>query len=549
MLQSLYINNFVLIDELHLDFYRNLEVFTGETGAGKSIFIDALSLLAGERFHAQYRKNESHPTIIEGVFTSSHHEVNQRLTEAGFDANEELIVTRTISVDGKVKTLLNHRSVSAMFLKETIGALLDIHSQHQTQYLLSKKYHTHLLDQYINQPELILEVKKRYTDYAKLNKEYEAMKNQEGEFDLDYIRFQYEEIEQLHFSIEEFREVEQRVKEMSVFEKHKESLLHVLEILEQKNEILPALYEGYKTMESIPLEQSKKIAGSLQEVYYSLEDLLEQIHSFEQHVHFDEETFQLDQEYLFAVQKVLRKYQNSPTYMLQKYAEFQSQIQSFDSYEDVLASLAIRVDTAFQAYTKAANELRQYREAGAKTLSEQVMEQLGDLYLPHARFTLEFQDSQPSELGNERCEFYCSMNVNQPLQPLKDVASGGELSRLMLGMKVIFSKIQGIETIVFDEIDSGVSGKVAFSIGNKMKFLSKELQVLTITHLASVAAFADEHYLVEKVHQDASTTSNIRLLNNDERIHELVMLSGHSFSEHAKQSALELLSKAKSIHS
>lgn len=544
MLQKLFVKNFVLIDELHLDFQTGLHIFTGETGAGKSIFIDALSLLLGEKFLTSYRKNENASTIVEAVFTSIDEYTKDALVELGFDELDELIVTRIMNPDGKVKTMINQRSISVSFLKEYLRRVVDIHSQHQTQYLLQKKFQLELLDSYINNPILFTNVENSYGEYRKYKKEMDSFLALNNDKDLDYIRFQLQEIEALSFSEEGYLEVSDRAKMLSHFEKDKEHLQQALQRLKGEEDVVTTLYEVHKALQLIDHSKVQELASTVLDLHYGLEECVEQLTDFDDNFEFDEEQFAQDQKYLFDVQKVLRKYNGSVKKMQDQANVYKEQLDQIENAELYSAMLEQKLSKAKENYETFALELQQLRKDVASELEVNVQKELKALYLDHAKFKIIFTEDTPNKSGMDQIEFYIAMNVNQPLQPLKDSASGGELSRFMLALKTIFTKQQAVSTIVFDEIDSGVSGKVAFAIGQKMKEIAQEKQVVTITHLAGVAVFADTHYLVQKEHKEHETITSIRALSKEEVIDEIVALSGHTSSANSRGSAIELLEKA-----
>ncbi|MGL5978092.1 MAG: DNA repair protein RecN [Erysipelotrichaceae bacterium] len=545
MLQRLYIKNFVLIDELHLDFSSGMSVFTGETGAGKSITMDALSLLMGERFQSYYAKDETASTIVEAVFTSKHPDVLAVFQESGIEFSEELIVAREFKPDGKSRNTLNHRSVTLSFLKETIGLLIDIHSQHQTQYLLQKKYHLSLLDHYCQHVEKLTQLKAAYQTWTQAQQALVSFHDHTNQNDLDYLGFQCQEILDLNYTKERFEETQARILAMSSFEKNKQALSQATSALVGDNGASTTLYEAARALQSVKEETCVPLYDRLMDLYYQLEDISSELQSIDDSLYFDEEQLEKDQNYVFQVQRVLRKYHNSERVMMETLEEYQTIISQQENREVLLQQLQQDVDLSFAAYETLAQQVHLVRVDAAKQLEAAIQSQLQDLHLPHAKFSIRITEKNSSATGNDQIEFFVSMNQNQSLQPLKDVASGGELSRLMLGLKVVFTNLQGIETIVFDEIDSGVSGKVAFAIGQKMRELARVCQVFTITHLAAVAASADTHFLVEKLQKEQDTITQIHALSENDTIAALAQMNTHVSSIHALESAKELRIQAR----
>lgn len=544
MLQKLFVKNFVLIDELYLDFQSGLHVFTGETGAGKSIFIDALSLLLGEKFLTTYRKNENASTIVEAVFTSIDSVTKNALQELGFEELEELIVTRIMNIDGKVKTMINQRAVSVSFLKEHLRRIVDVHSQHQTQFLLQKKFQLELLDSYINNASLFKNVEASFIAYRNYRKEMDTFLALNNDKDVDYIRFQLKEIEDLDFSDASYFEISERAKTLSHFEKDKEHLQQALQHLNGEIDVVGKLYEAHKVLQLLDHTKVQELSATLLDLHYGVEECVHQISDFDENFEFDEDQFLQDQKYLFQVQKVLRKYKGSTKEMQIQASIYREQLEKIENAEVYSNNLEKKLLVAKQNYENDALALRELRIAVASELEISIQKELKALFLDHAKFKIMFEEDTSSKSGIDQIEFYIAMNVNQPLVPLKDSASGGELSRFMLALKTIFTKQQAVSTVIFDEIDSGVSGKVAFAIGQKMKEIAMEKQVLTITHLAGVAVFANTHYLVHKIHKEQETITSIKALNEEEIIDEIVALSGHASSKHSRASAKELIEKA-----
>ncbi|MGL5541658.1 MAG: AAA family ATPase, partial [Erysipelotrichaceae bacterium] len=323
MLQSLYIKNFVLMDEIRLDFDSGMSVFTGETGAGKSITIDAIALLMGERFQSHYMKDPQSITYLEATFTTSNPGVLAYLRESGWEIEEgELIVAREFRPDGKSRAFLNHRSVNASMLKETIGQMVDIHSQHQNQYLLNKKYHLQLLDRYLRNPALIQEVASQYSQYRALIEEKAAFLESDAFTDIDYVRFQWQEIEDLQFDFEQYHEIQDRHKRMGAFEKNQQTLNGVLTLLEEESNPASILYDVQRQLDHVEGDEMRAISDELKNIYYTLEDVVERIHAFADESTFDEEQFVQDQEYLFKINKIVRKYHNSFEEMVKKQDEY-----------------------------------------------------------------------------------------------------------------------------------------------------------------------------------------------------------------------------------
>ena len=546
MLQKLYIKDFILIEEVNLDFNNGFSVFTGETGAGKSIFIDCVSILIGERMNTSMIRNGTDKAIIQGTFDLTE-SVREKLVANGY-RDDQLVINREISVDGKSVTKLNGKNATVSFIRELMKDYVDIHCQHDNQYLLNDKYHLDLLDSYSKNADDLQELKGLYTDYHKLEKEYDdLLKNEYNEAQLDLLRYQLNEIEKLHLKEGEEEDIQQTLKLYNEKEKLQQSLDKIRDLFD--NGILDNLYSFTRISSS--LEEYDEIKGNVENInnaYYSLQDDYDAIVSYLGNDEMDVNTVDELNSRLFEIQRIKRKYSSSVKEIISKAEDIRKQLESVDNREEVLTQLRKRTEKAYELFEKKALVVRENRKKKAKELEKEIVRELADLNLEKARFMVEFEETAASTKGLDSIRFLISMNPGQPLRELSTVASGGELSRLMLGLKTIFSKLQGSRLVIFDEIDTGVSGYVAFNIGLKMHDISKSTQVFAVTHLASVAAHGDYHYHISKQDDGISTKTNVELLNAEDRIKEIAVLSTSGISETALKAASELLEKAQSAH-
>lgn len=544
MLQSIFVKNFVLIDEVSLEFQRGLSAFTGETGAGKSLLMDAIGVLKGDRANAGMVKKGCDKAVIEGAFLIEHEALIKKLEDDGFDMEEGLlIITREITKEGKSTTRINHRVSSLSYVKEIVSRIVDIHSQHDTQYLLNARYHLSLLDNFVKEEALQKEVNDTYHTYKKIKEELEAaLSSDYNEDDLEYLTFQLNEIDQAELKEEELDDLESQLKRMQAFEKISEGVQLAIDQLEQVAH--PALYQAFKPLATLPDDHLMKLSEALSDQYYQIEDTISELHAFMDQMEYDEETFNTVQDRIFLIRKMYRKYGGDYAFVMKKREELDRKIDSILHRQDFIAKQETYLKKAKDAFMQAAEKLHDIRQEKAIALSEQVIRQLKDLQLEHARFQIQFDTIEGNAHGIDKVEFMISMNAGEALKPLSQTASGGELSRLMLGLKTVFTSLMGMETVIFDEIDTGVSGKVALAIGRKMKELSETAQVFCVTHLAPVAACANTHYMVEKHQEDDTTHTNIVYLDEEQRIKELANIASGSQSEHAISSAKELYQTA-----
>lgn len=540
MLTSIFVKNFILIDQVSLDFQPGLSAFTGETGAGKSLLMDAIGVLKGERANAGMVKTGCDKAMIEGVFTIEHPSLIQKLTEDGFDLEEDaLIITREITKEGKSTTRINHRVASVSYVREIISQIVDIHSQHDTQYLLNARYHLGLLDNFVNELDLNAQVEKDYHAYKKVKDELEvALSSDYNEDDLEYLTFQLNEIDQAAIRQQELEALEDEQKRMLSFEKITSAVQLAITQMEQTGN--PAVYETFKALQGLQDEVPSRIASTLSDFYYQMEDMNSELHDYLDHLEYDEARFNEVSDRIFLIHKIYRKYGGDYDAVMEKRAELERKIDSILHRQDFILKHEAIVETAHKNFLASAAKLSKLRQKKAMELSTLVKQQLHDLQLEHARFEIAFEPTQGNATGIDKVEFMVAMNAGEGLKPLAHSASGGELSRLMLGLKTVFTSLMGIETVIFDEIDTGVSGKVALAIGKKMKELGKQTQVFCVTHLAPVAACASQHYIVEKHQANQQTRTSIALLDQEQRIKELANIASGSDSDHAIQSALEL---------
>lgn len=549
MLSEIYVKDFVLIDNVHLSFCEGMSAFTGETGAGKSLLIDAIGILCGDRINAAMIKQGKEKAVIEGVFTvSSNHIANTLLTEAGYELEDEtMIIQRSFTIDGKSSVKLNQRTTTVSFIRKVLATLIDIHSQHDSQYLLNPKYHLQLLDNYCDHKALIAEVSEAYQKYAQIERQLQdALEGDFNEDDLEYLTYQLNEIDEADIKDNELQELEDEQRRYAAFEKISSALHQSVSLLNGDSGADPAVYEAARLLE--PLDEDEALIAAhdkLLEIYYALEDQYQVLYQYMDTMEYDEQRVNEVNERIFHIRKILRKYGGDLESLKEKRQAIDRKIDRILHRSDYIKKQEAQKKEAYDAFYKAALHLHQLRIEKAKELEQQIVRQLRDLHLEHAQFHAEIKQHEGNIHGIDQVQFFISMNQGEGLRPLQTTASGGELSRLMLGLKTIFSRLQGIETIIFDEIDTGVSGSVAFAIGKKMQQLSSDTQVFCVTHLAQVAACGDHHYLVEKTQNESGTLTAIHELNDEERISQLALIASDSNSTHALSAAKELFTKAR----
>lgn len=550
MLKSLYIKNYILIDELRLDFKSGFSVFTGETGAGKSILIDAIGLLMGERFSSDLIRHGNDKSILEAVFITQNKEIQTILEQIGIDIeSDELIITRELTRDGRSTNRINSRSVTVNVLKDLSVFLVDIHSQNDTQYLLNNKYHLNLLDAYKPNLELLSEVKALYYEYDNLKKELSNKEKTEyNPDDLEFLEFQINEIDQANLVENEDVELESKQKMMLSFEKISTRLKSALDLLDETDGVSLKFHDALKHLHFIDeMDDVKKVSEELNDIYYVLNDKIAELKHSYHSLSYDEDSFNAIQDRLFSINRLKKKYGKSIDLIFEHKQKLIDRVNMIQNRQEVLEQLRSQLNKAYKAFYDKAVLLSEFRKSQATSLKTAIIKEIRDLYLDKAQFEIEFKEYEGSLNGIDSVEFLISMNPGESLKPLVKVASGGELSRLMLGMKVIFNQLQNIETVIFDEIDSGVSGRVATAIGQKMSRLSKTAQVFSVTHLGQVAACSHSHYYVSKNQSSNITNTTIKELDLEGRINELSMISSGTLNPASIKAAEELFNTNQSL--
>ena len=541
MIRNLYIQNFVLIEKLALDFNEGFSAFTGETGAGKSILIDAISLLCGERASSSVVSAGCEKAIIEGTFDLSNDQTAVAvLQEAGFACDGDVTFTREITKSGKSVARIDHRIAPLSLLKEVLMNQVDIHGQRDNSYLLNTSNHLHLLDAYLKDEKQCEQVKQAYDVYHGLLQEKYRLEHETfNQDDLEFYRYQVNEIESADLQIGEDEILEEKEKR---FEMLKDSYEKINEIFHLYHEhVADQLYEINRLMGSLKDEAMASVSDTVNDCYYALDDAFTTLASIKDEMDLSEEEINQMEERLFTINRLKRKYGNTIEDILARKDELQQMIDSFENRQEYLQRIESRIIRAKKEYESCAKTLSEIRTSQSHRLDEEIESQLKDLLLVNARFKTVFQqENEPTAHGAENCEFHISMNKGETLKPLSKTASGGELSRLMLGLKVIFTHLMGIETVIFDEIDTGVSGPVATAIGHKMKSLSSTCQVFAVTHLAQVAACGDTNYFVSKADDGTNTRSTVTMLDEEGVIRQLALIASGVISESSLNAAKEL---------
>lgn len=538
MIEQLSVKDYVLFKSCIIDFTDGMSVITGETGAGKSLLIDAIGYLSGNRIKSNVIRNGKDKAILSMVLTSNE-KVNAILEENGFEVDDQVIISRTILNNNKSTVRINQQITTLSFVRKIVNLLVDIHSQMDTYRLMDTSVQMELLDSYAKTMDLKASVKEAYMKYSNVLHELETLKNEEfSDAELEFLTTQLDEIENANIQEDELDVLNDQIHEATSWYKNSEDLSSCLYEIDKENGALDSLYTLYKQASKSPILNDYE--ESFKNLYYSLQSVDEELkHMRDTH---SNDSLDLDslQSRQYLIKKLYRKYGGSYTSLMESKKSITDKIDRIIHRQDVFDKLEKEKEESFTAYMKLAKALSLKRKACFKELESKVMEHCKDLMLENARFMISCMEKKPSSNGIDDIEFLVSMNLGQDFSSLSASASGGELSRLMLALKVVFQASNGIETIIFDEIDTGVSGKVALAMGAKMKALSKNYQVLCITHLASVAVYANTHYLVNKKASASETITSVQELDQDKTIQELAVMTSGEASQKAKESMQDL---------
>lgn len=545
MIEQLMVKDYILFDYALVNFTHGMHVITGETGAGKSLLIDAIGYLSGKRINGNIVRKGKDKAILQMVCSTSSPKISQMLEENGFEVEDSILITRTVQANQKSTIRINQQITTLSFVRELVSYMIDMHSQMDTYQLMQPSVQLDLLDALAQTKDLREEVAQQYTTLKAIEKEYHTCKNESlSDDELDYLTAQLNRIDELNIQEGELESLQEKVKICAEMEKNTELYSQSIYQLNKENGLMDTCYDLSKELSKT--NSTSEIANQLMDIYYRFDEIKENLQ--EQLNQFDQSSESIDEmeSRIYTIKAMYKRYGGSFSSLMEAKANLEKKIERFLSREHILAEMETNLSKARKAYDQLAEELSQKRKAIFSSVEQQVNQHCHDLMLEHADFHISSQEKEASKDGKDAIGFLISMNPGQPLVPLKDSASGGELSRLMLALKVVFQAQQGVDTIIFDEIDTGVSGKVAFAMGHKMHTLVQHYQVLCITHLASVACFGDRHYCVQKTSEDGSTQTSIHLLNEKATLEELAVMSSGQVNQASLQAAQEL--KDRAIH-
>lgn len=540
MFCSLHVKNFAIIDDISIDFSNGMTVLTGETGAGKSLIIDATHLLLGSRLTNKVVRTGTTKAIIEGVFEGYNANVKELLTEYGIDEleNDELIIRREITDTSKSTARINGMLVTLSQLEKIGANLIDIHTQNDTKKLFDNHNYLEFIDNDECRNLLVIYLEKR-KEYLKNLKEYQELEKNinSGNQQLDFIKYQYQELVNAKLKLEEENNLIEELDYLNNFENINENLNNIKSEFKEHN-INDSLYEIMNYLNKLAKfnEKYHDFVSRIQDAYYESLDIETSINEDLEKLDFDDERFDSINTRLSQLNELKRKYHLDIPELIAFRDKLEKQINLNDNKDILIEDLRLKLNNSYQELVTISKSLSQIRIKQANLLKEAVIKTLKDLMLEKVKFEIVFKpvdynDIEKSDLfkpnGVDVIDFLISFNAGQPLESLSKIASGGEMSRIMLALKVYLMKELHLSTIIFDEIDSGISRNVAYVVGQKMQEISKNCQVLAITHLPIVASFANQHLYIEKnITNDDLTKVNVKHLNDEERVKELaIMLS------------------------
>ena len=551
MLVTLNVKNFAIIDNIQIDFDEGLTVLTGETGAGKSLIIDAISLLFGERASTELVRYGEQKAVIEGLFSNYDKKIIELLDEFSieYDENEFLFIKREIYQTGKSLCKINNQTVSLNQLKQISEYIGDIHSQLETFGLINpKNYLSFIKDDFIDNK--LIEYNKELKQYKEVSDELKGLVNdiKENSLKEDYLKFQLNELEKANLSIDEEAELQQELKLLSDSEKVKSLITNIKDIY-SNSDVLEKIYESISIFDKLSnySETFGNMKNTVEESYYNLEAISTDKIFYSGLFDFNEQRFNEINDRLGMFSDLKRKYKKTIDQLIEYRELIRKDLESISNYDHLKEELEKQIKKSYDKTVSLALEIRNQRQNIASQLVKNMESHLLDLQLNNAKFDIVFNEIDENNInfnkdGIDIIDFYVSFNKGEPLKPLSKTASGGELSRFMLALKTVLGDKLPMQTKIFDEIDSGVSGSIAYSIGKKLQNIAKNSQVLCITHLPQVASIAKNHYKISKGIIEDRTFTKIELLNKKQRIHEIAcMLSNGNITETSLKYAEELL--------
>lgn len=557
MILELYMKNCALVEELRLTIDENLNILTGETGSGKSIIIDALGLCLGEKYDRSFLRKGSEKGIVEAIFSSESQHLKDVLEKYDIELDEDnlLVITRVIYNDGKSVARVNGRTLKLSVLKEIATTLIDVHGQHQNQDLFNKETHLQFLDLFgeSDLQHLKLDYKNVYKEYTRVKNALNVLTENKDDMqiqrEIDLLKFQINEIESANLSKDEYEEL---LKQRDVF-RNSEKIYSNLNLSYQN------LYEGSVNAVDLIGSASKELSSiaeydkvlseyneNVERIMYELQDISREIRNYKESIDFEPYELEQIEIRIDEINNLKRKYGNTIEEIFEYYDKTKNRLDEILNRDEKVEELKREILRIEKVLNDKAEKLTQARQKVAYSLEEVLLIELKSLNMKNVVFKVNFEESNFTLEGKDDIEFMISFNLGEDIKPIYKVASGGEMSRFMLAFKTILADIDQIDTLVFDEIDTGISGIAAQIVGEKLSQIAKKKQIICITHLPQIAANADTHYCIEKNTSNDRTFTNIRRLDRDQKRDEIArLIAGSNITEKTIEHASEIIELAK----
>ena len=556
MLQNLYVKNLVLIDETEVEFGPGLNILTGETGAGKSLLLGSVNLALGGKYSADMLRSGAKSGLVELTFTVDDERIRRRLEQLDLFPEDGCLTLSRRLMEGRSVSRINGETVSARVLRDAAGLLIDIHGQHENQTLLQRKNHLALLDLYAKEETSPLRkgMAEKFRIYQELcrKKESSALDDESRRKEAALAEFEVKEIEDAALVLGEDEELEDLYRRMTESRRVTESVAETYQYTgeDARGNASDFLSRAIRSMQEAAEfdETGSRLYGQLIEIDSLLNDFNRELSEYAKSFEFSDEEFQETETRLNLINHLKAKYGKTISEILAYCGEKRQRLTELEDYDTFMRELDKKTEEAFRAVEKTAEELHKVRERAAETFAGEIQKQMAELNFLDARLEIRLTDAgHYSASGKDEAEFYFSANPGEPLKPMGNVASGGELSRVMLAVKTVLADEEDTPTLIFDEIDTGISGITAGKVGEKLRLIGRSRQVICITHLPQIAAAADSHFLISKETDGRTVKTDIALLDEEASVQELArMLGGANVTGRILESAGEMKELAKS---
>ncbi|ACV38394.1 DNA repair protein RecN [Leptotrichia buccalis] len=550
MLRELRLNNLAIIKNLDLEFNEKFIALTGETGAGKSIILNGISLLIGERSHIDMIRNGEENLFAEGIFELNENQ-KKRLNELGFEIeDDELIITRFFDRSSKSKIMVNGKRQTLSRLKELMVNIIDLVGQHEHQFLLNNEYHLHLLDRFLNDEgkELSRKIRENVSEIKKLNLKIKNIEDEKSKIaeKKDVLEFQFNEINELDLKEDEDNELEEEYRILFNAGKISEKLEETSQLLKEGEfSILTALGRAKRNLEQLSdlSESYSELSEKIESVLYEIEEISYSVDNSIGDVEINDTKLEKIVERIDKINKLKRKYGSTITEILEFKNKIEKDLSLVNFENEELENLKIQKKELVNQYFQDSERLSEIRMKIAENLQNTVDIQLSDLNMENAKFKVEIiKKEEITAHGTDNAEFLITTNVGETFKPLAKIASGGEISRIMLALKSVFSEVDNISVLIFDEIDTGISGETVRRVAEKLRELSRNTQIICVTHSPQIAGKAQQQFFIKKEIENNFTETKVRELNTEERIREIArIISGDNITEASVSHAKEIM--------